>query len=296
MKFASIDIGTNAVRLLLSRVYDDGPVPFIKKETLVRMPIRLGEDVFTVGAVSDEKTEYLIQTMRAYKHLISAYGAIDYLGYATSAMREAENGRDIIRLIRKKTDINLQIIDGLRETEIICTNRPRHLIDRNRAFLYIDVGGGSTELAIFTDNRIQRSKSLNIGGIRILKGKVTKESWNEMKDWLGEHTGGIENLTAIGSGGNINKIFRLAGKKPNESLSYKKIKSIYKYLQTFSLEERIKVFNFRSDRADVIVPAAKIYMSAMKWARIKHIHVPMAGLSDGMIRILYEKYNNNKVN
>jgi exopolyphosphatase/guanosine-5'-triphosphate,3'-diphosphate pyrophosphatase len=292
MKFAAIDIGTNAVRLLLSRVYQNGPIPHIKKETLVRMPIRLGEDVFTDGFISKEKTERLVETMTAYNHLINAYQALDYLGYATSAMRDAANSREVKALIKKKAGINLEVIDGSRETEIICTNRPGHLIDQARSLLYIDVGGGSTELALLTRNRVRHSKSFNLGGIRILKRRDQKSTWEEMKQWLKKHARGIDNLDAIGSGGNINKIFRLSGEKPDKPLSYRKAKSIYEYLQTYSLEERIRLLNLRSDRADVIVPAARIYLSAMKWASIKQIYVPMAGLSDGMIRILYEKYAN----
>lgn len=299
MKFAAIDIGTNAVRLLLSRVFENGEKPFFKKEALVRIPIRLGEDVFSTNIVSEKKIEDLTHAMVGFKHLIKAYNAIDFMACATSAMRDAENGPKVVAILKEKSGINLEIIDGRREAEIISFHQPFKFIDPSKSYLYVDVGGGSTELTLIDNDKQIASKSVNIGGIRILKNTVSKADWIELRQWLKSVTKDYHPLTAIGSGGNINKIFRMARKKEGEVISYKKIKHLYEYLCTFSINERIRTLNMRPDRADVITPAAEIYLSVMKWANIKSMHVPLAGLSDGMVRILYrnhENYNTPPVN
>jgi len=291
MKLAAIDIGSNAVRLLLSRTFENGDQPYIKKESLVRMPIRLGEDVFGNGRISEEKTGALIKTMVAFKNLMEAYQAIDYMACATAAMREAENGAEVVRRVREVSGIDLEIIDGRREAEIVCLNRPLRIFDKNQVYMFIDVGGGSTEIIVFANNAPVRSQSFPIGGIRVLKDQVKKAQWTEMKKWLNLATGALQPLTAIGSGGNINKIFRMARKKEGEEISYKKIMSIQRFLKKHTYEERIKKLHLRPDRADVIVPAAQIYLSAMKWAKCTKMIVPMAGLSDGLIHIMYEKHH-----
>jgi exopolyphosphatase/guanosine-5'-triphosphate,3'-diphosphate pyrophosphatase len=290
VKFAAIDIGSNAVRLLLSRVFENGGGPLVKKESLVRVPIRLGEDVFADQQISNRKRESLIETMIAFKHLMTAYRSVDYLACATSAMREAINGEDVAREIRERTGVELAIIDGRREAEIICLNRPRRILDDSKSYLFVDVGGSSTELVIFSGNEIVTSRSFDIGGIRILQGRVKDAHWKEMKRWLKKTTRPYVPLIAIGSGGNINKIFRLARRKDNEYVSYKKIKEIHDFVRAYSIEERIRILQLRPDRADVIVPAADIYLSVMRWAGCKKMFVPLAGLSDGLIHILYQKH------
>lgn len=290
MKFAAIDIGSNAVRLMLSRVIENGKQPFFKKESLIRIPIRLGEDSFTQKRISEEKKNNLLKTMIGFKHLIEAYEAVDYLACATSAMREAENGQEIVKRIKTESGIDLEIINGKREADIINSNHVEKGLDTNRSYLYIDVGGGSTELTLFSKTESITSRSFDIGTVRLLQNLVPKASWKEMKKWIKENTADFQPLFGIGSGGNINKIFRLSGKSEKKPLTYKNINRIYDYLNSFSLEQRINVLNLRPDRADVILPAAEIYLSVMKWAKIKQMFVPQIGLADGLIHILYEKY------
>jgi exopolyphosphatase/guanosine-5'-triphosphate,3'-diphosphate pyrophosphatase len=290
LKFAAIDVGTNAVRLLLSRVFPDGTQPRIKKESLVRIPLRLGEDVFSTKRVSREKQGSLLQTLQGFRQLMEAYGAIDYMACGTSAMREAENGADVVAAIRAAAGIDLEVIDGRREAEIICTSRPEGWPDKDRAYLFVDVGGGSTEVSILSRLRRVASASFDIGGVRLMQGGVPESRWADMKRWLRTETRAHRPLVAIGSGGNINKIFRLARKKEGASLSYKRLRNMYNYLRTFSLEQRIHELGLRPDRADVIIPASEIYLSVMKWSRCRKMLVPMAGLSDGLIYLLYQRY------
>jgi exopolyphosphatase / guanosine-5'-triphosphate,3'-diphosphate pyrophosphatase len=294
MKFAAIDIGSNAVRLLLSRIIENGSEPIFKKESLIRIPIRLGEDSFTQQRISEEKKNNLIKTMIGFKHLIEAYEAVDYIACATSAMREAVNGKEIAELIKQKSGINLEIIDGKREAYVINSNHIEKELDASRSYLYIDVGGGSTELTLFSNNESITSRSFDIGTVRLLKDLVYKESWKQMKKWIKESTAEFQPISGIGSGGNINKIFRLSRKNEGKPLSLKNIKDIYQYLSTFTLDQRIKILGLKPDRADVILPAAEIYLSVMKWARIKRMYVPQIGLSDGLIHILYERQKQNK--
>lgn len=290
MKFAAIDIGSNAVRLLLTRVIENGNQPIFKKESLIRIPIRLGEDSFTQRKISKEKQENLLKAMNGFRFLIDAYEAVDYIACATSAMREAENGNEIVKKIKKESGINLEIIDGGKEAYIINSNHIEKKLGKNNSYLYIDVGGGSTELTLFSNDNSITSRSFNIGTVRLLENLVAKKNWKEMKNWIKENTTKYQPLIGIGSGGNINKIFRLSRKKEGSPISYKKIKEIYEFLKTYSLEERIKVLGLRPDRADVIIPASEIYLSVMKWGKIKQMSVPEIGLSDGLIHILYEKY------
>jgi exopolyphosphatase/guanosine-5'-triphosphate,3'-diphosphate pyrophosphatase len=228
--------------------------------------------------------------MVGFKHLIDAYEAVDYIACATSAMREAENGEEIVQQIKNQIGINLEIIDGKREADIINSNQIEKKLGKNNSYLYIDVGGGSTELTLFSNNKSIVSKSFNIGTVRLLENLVSKKNWQEMKNWIKEGTINYQPLFGIGSGGNINKIFRLSRKKEGKPISYKKINEIYEFLKNYSLGERIKVLGLRPDRADVILPASEIYLSVMKWGKIKQMFVPQIGLSDGLIHILYEQY------
>ncbi len=293
MKFASIDIGSNAVRLLFTKVFEDEGGAVFKKDSLVRMPIRLGKDVFTTKRVSKEKIDSLVNTMIAFKYLIDAYNPIDYKACATSAMREAANRIEIVKLIKEKSDIDVEIIDGKREAEIIYENHIAEKLNPQKNYLYIDVGGGSTELTLISKLEVISSQSFDIGTVRILEDKVTKFQWQEMRGWLEQNTAGYKSIAGIGSGGNINKIFKMSLKEGDEPLSYKNLKSIYKDLDSYSYEDRITKLGLRPDRADVIIPAAKIYLSVLKWADSKKLYVPQIGLSDGIIHVLYEKYKNN---
>jgi len=292
LRFASIDIGSNAVRLLLSTVFEDGHPPLVKKESLVRMPIRLGDDAFTNHRISGGKVEQLLETMKAFRHLITAYRPLDCMACATSAVREAENGPEIIRDIKEQSGISVEIIGGRREAEILFATHFEKTLEEDSSCLYIDVGGGSTELTFFSKDVPPASRSFDIGTIRILSGLVSENSWKDMKRWIKENQTSMKPASAIGSGGNINKIFRLARKKEKKPLFFKEIKNIYEDLKSCPLMDRILVWGLRPDRADVIVPAAEIYLSVMKWAGIKIIYVPQFGLSDGLIRIMYEEHKN----
>ena len=289
MKFASIDIGSNAVRLLFTKVFEDGSGAVFKKDSLIRMPIRLGKDVFVNQEISKDKIDSLVNTMIAFKYLIDAYKPIDYMACATSAMREATNQKKVVKKIKEKSQIEVEIIDGKREAEIIYANHIAEKLNPKKNYLYIDVGGGSTELTLISSSRVINSQSFNIGTVRILEDKVTKSQWQKMKVWVDKITADYKYISGIGSGGNINKMFKMSLKDKEEPLTYKNIKSIYKILNSYSFEDRIIKLGLRPDRADVIIPAAKIYLSVLKWADIKKLYVPQIGLSDGIIHILYEK-------
>lgn len=294
MKFAAIDVGSNAVRLLLSRVIENGNGPIFKKESLVRMPIRLGEDVFSKQTISETKADDVVNTLIAFKYLIDAYHPLDFAACATSAMREADNGEDVCRRIRERSGINLEIIDGRREAEIISSNRSRLPIRDQSPFLYVDVGGGSTEITLFAEDQTVASKSFNIGTIRILNEQVTDEMQQEMRAWVKSVANGMPRLVAIGSGGNINKLFRMARIKEGKPLMYKSLRTLHTHLTSFSIDERVRTLGLRPDRADVIVPAAEIFINVMKWAKITRIYVPQIGLSDGVVHVLYKRYTEGR--
>lgn len=296
MKFAAIDIGSNAVKLLLACVIEDGSRPFFKKESFIRMPIRLGEDVFTNRRISSDKADRLVDTMVGFKNLISAYGALDYMACATSAMREAENGDEIAAEIRKVAGIDLQIVDGGREAQIVYSNQVESLLDGDQTSLYVDVGGGSTEISVIHKGECVNSRSFTIGTIRILKDLISDEDWQGMRTWIKSATREFTAPVIIGSGGNINKVFRLTRKKEGKPITHKKLKSIYNVLTSFTFEERIHLLGLRPDRADVIVPACEIFLAVMKWSRSSRLYVPQIGLSDGLIHILYEKHTNAAAN
>lgn len=294
MKFAAIDVGSNAVRLLLSRVDTGGVEPVYEKISLMRMPIRLGEDAFVHKNISPEKVSRLVNTMIGFRHLMDAYGPIDYMACATSAMREADNSEDIVSLIKEKSGIDLEVISGRKEARLIYSNRIEKILGNDDStYLHVDVGGGSTEIILFKGKEIYAYRSFNIGTIRILEGIVTKEDWDEMKKWVKTVTSKHNPNYAVGSGGNINKLFRMAGKKDGELISDNDLKGLNEYLKSFTLEQRITKLGLRPDRADVIVPASKIYYSVMKWGNIGLMHVPQLGLADGIIHVLYKKHKDN---
>lgn len=278
------------MRLLFGNVYDSPTGPIFKKADLVRIPIRLGEDAFLHKKISEEKIEKFILAMRAYKNLIDFYQVEDFKACATSAMREAKNGQEIVDRVFKETGIPIEIIDGKKEAEIIYSNHIAESMDPASNYLYIDVGGGSTELTIFSKNRPAVSKSFNIGTIRLLNELVSKEQWNEFKEWIKRETASFQPLHAIGSGGNINKIFKMSRKKQNRPLSYAKLKEMHEFLEAFTLQERIEILGLNPDRADVILPAGRIFLTVMKNANIDRIFVPQIGMADGLIHLLYENY------
>jgi exopolyphosphatase/guanosine-5'-triphosphate,3'-diphosphate pyrophosphatase len=290
MVFAAIDIGSNAMRLLFCRVYIVDGKPHFMKEELIRMPIRLGEDVFVQGRISEPKAERLVTVLRGYSELIRAYGVKDYRAVATSAMRDAENGAEIISKVKKETGIEIEIIDGKYEAALVFSNHIEELLNPRYAYLYIDVGGGSTEITLYFDKKVIASRSFNIGTVRMLLDKVDKDEWEEMKAWLKRNTTGIHPLSAIGSGGNINKIFKMSGKKETRHLSYERLKGIYEMLCSYTYQERMERLDLKPDRADVIIPAAKIFLFIMKSADIERVFVPQVGLSDGLVHSMYENY------
>ncbi|ACU03850.1 hypothetical protein [Pedobacter heparinus] len=289
LRYAAIDIGSNAVRLLIADISKTENGYGFKKNTLVRVPLRLGDDAFLDHHISARKVEELLKTMSAFKNLMEVYHVSAYLACATSAMREAGNGADIIKMIKKQCDVDLEIIAGQREANIIYANHIEENLDIKKSYLYIDVGGGSTELSVFVNRVPVASKSFDIGTIRILDNQDKDETWEEMKSWVKEHTKSLKNLAGIGTGGNINKLFRMSDEKEGMPLTFLKLKSMYNQLNSHSLKERISVFGLNPDRADVIIPACEIYITLLKWTGIKQIYVPKVGLVDGIISLLIEE-------
>jgi exopolyphosphatase/guanosine-5'-triphosphate,3'-diphosphate pyrophosphatase len=285
---AAIDIGSNAARLLINEVtLDEKGKPVFTKMNLVRVPLRLGFDVFENHAISEEKIEMFLETMQSFKHLISAYKVDALKACATSAMRDATNASDIIKLIKKNTGITIEVITGDMEANLIYENHVAENMDTDHSYMYIDVGGGSTEISFFSNGILVFKKSFNIGTIRLLKKLVTDEEWDELKTTIKAVTKGHKEVVAIGSGGNINKIFSLSKRKDGKPLPLELLRDYYKELDAVPLEERIIKYNFRQDRADVIVPALQIYVNVMRWAGGNEIYVPKIGLADGLIQHLW---------
>lgn len=289
MRYAAIDIGSNAVRLLIADINENNGSVSFKKNTLIRVPLRLGDDAFLHQYISEKKAADLVKTMTAFKNLMDVYKVSSYRACATSAMREAKNGADIVRTIKTEADIDLEIVRGDMEANIIYSSHIEQNIDKSKNYLYIDVGGGSTELSLFSDGEMIASRSFNIGTIRILDNQDKDETWEEMHEFIREHTRSFKNLSGIGTGGNINKLYKLAEEKEGSPLSFAKLKNLYNYLNSFSLKDRINVLGLNQDRADVIIPACEIYISVMKWAGIKNIYVPSVGMVDGIIQTLIEQ-------
>jgi exopolyphosphatase/guanosine-5'-triphosphate,3'-diphosphate pyrophosphatase len=276
LRYAAIDIGSNAVRLLIADISIGTHGYEFKKNTLIRVPLRLGDDAFLNQQISDRKIEDMVKTMSAFKNLMDVYQVTQYLACATSAMREAGNGKEIVKLIKRKANINLEIIEGHREAAIISANHIEESLDANKGYLYIDVGGGSTELSVFVNKKQVASKSFNIGTIRILDNQDKPETWDEMHEWVKLHTKEY-------------KIFKMSEEKEGHPMSFLKLKSMYNDLNSYPLKERIRIFKLNADRADVIIPASEIYITLMKWAGIKQIYVPRVGMVDGIINLLMEE-------
>jgi len=287
-KYAAIDIGSNAVRLLIASIIEQKgqPVKF-KKTSLVRVPIRLGSDVFLNGEISEENKKRMLDTMIAFKLLMKSHKVLTYKACATSAMREAENGQEVAQLIYDEAEISIDIINGEEEAAIIAATDLHSYIKEDKTYLYVDVGGGSTEFSVIHLGNTVASKSFKIGTVRLLNDIVKKETWLELETWIKTNTKGYDAIDLIGSGGNINKIFKISGKAMGKPLTYFYLTSYYNKLQTYSYEERITELELNQDRADVIIPATRIYLSAMKWSGAKDIYVPKIGLSDGIIKSVY---------
>ena len=290
MILAAIDIGSNAARLLIcdATVYKDGSVDYTKL-TLLRIPLRLGFDVFEKGYVTDEKKNRLIETLKAYKILMSIYNVEAMKACATSAMRDASNGKKILEEIYNETGLAVEIISGQEEANIIYETHIAEKLSDIKSYLYIDVGGGSTEITLFSHNHIVFKESFNIGTIRLLNNKVTDEQWEHMKWYIKTYTRDYLPLEAIGTGGNINKIFSISKRKEGKPLSLELLKDYHKELSNTSIEDRKHIYQFRDDRADVIVPALQIYISIMRWSMADEIYVPKIGLADGLVKILYRE-------
>ena len=290
MKLAAIDIGSNAARLLITEVtVNEKNVPIFNKLNLIRVPLRLGFEVFETGLISKQKTGMLIQTMKAFKHLMNAYDVKLVKACATSAMRDAKNSEDIIRKVKMETDIAIEIISGDMEAGLVFENHIAETLDKDHSYMYIDVGGGSTELSFFSNGVLNFKESFNIGTIRLLQNQVNDKTWEQMKEVIKTVTKGQKEVVAIGSGGNINKIFSMSKRKDGKPLTLDLLKDYLRELGSVNLEDRIRLYNLRADRADVIVPALQIYTNAMRWAGATEMYVPKIGLVDGLVQHMWEE-------
>ncbi|RZJ52754.1 MAG: exopolyphosphatase [Flavobacterium sp.] len=287
-KYAAIDIGSNAMRLLISNVVEqDGKEPQFNKSSLVRVPIRLGQDAFTVGEISEENIDRMVDAMKAFNLLMKVHKVERYMAFATSAMREAYNAKEVVALIKKKADIKIEIIDGKKEAAIIASTDLHHLLKTDETYLFVDVGGGSTEFTLFSDGKLVNSRSFKAGTVRLLNNMVHDVVWDEIEKWIKTNTADYDEVTLIGSGGNINKLFKMSGKQQEKPLSYIYINSQYAFLNSLTYEQRIAELGLNSDRADVIIHATRIYLNAMKWSGARQIYVPKIGLSDGIVKAMY---------
>lgn len=292
MKLAAIDIGSNAARLLITEAYlDKNNSPAFTKLSLVRVPLRLGFDVFDTGRISDKKVRLLVHTMKGFMNIAQAYEVSAMKTCATSAMRDAINNTEIIETIKAETGMNVEVISGSDEASLVFENHIAENLDKDHSYLYIDVGGGSTELTFFSNNQLIFTDSFPIGTIRLLKDQVSDMTWNDMKVAIKSKTKGSKTIEAIGSGGNINKVFSMSKRKDGKPLSYELLTDYYKELSNVSLNDRISIYKLKEDRADVIVPALKIYISVMRWAGAQQIYVPKIGLVDGLVQHLWHEQN-----
>lgn len=289
-KYGAIDIGSNAIRLLVSNVIvRENAEPQFKKSSLVRVPIRLGADAFVSGIISDENVTRMIDAMQAFKLLMKVHHVEKYKACATSAMRESKNGKEVIAKIKEKTGVDIDIIGGKEEAAIISFTDLNTLIEGDNSYLYVDVGGGSTEFTIFSGGKIITSKSFKMGTVRLLNNKKSENKiiFANVEKWIKKNTKDLKRLSLIGSGGNINKLFKMSGRTEGKPISYIYLNAQYQFLKKMSYQDRISELSLNPDRADVIIPATKIYLSAMKWSGARKIYVPKIGLSDGIIKSLF---------
>ena len=292
VNYAAIDIGSNAVRLLIKSIDREAvQEKKINKVMMLRVPLRLGFDVFSIGELSEKKADKLRRLMKAFRQLMKIYDVDDYRACATSAMRDARNGRTIIKKIEKDTGIRIEIVDGQEEARMIYNNHIECMEDRLGNYMYVDVGGGSTEINLLTNGELVWSVSYNIGTVRMLSNAVKEGTWQQMEEELMKVTEGVAAINIIGSGGNINKLFRLADKKDKklQRLPVSSLQTVYDVLKPLTPEERVEAFSLKQDRADVIVPAAEIFLKIAEVVHAEYIYVPVIGLSDGIIDNLYAK-------
>ena len=294
-KYAAVDIGSNAIRLLIATVIEKEGFPTqFKKTSLVRLPIRLGADVFLKGNISSGNYKRLLDAMQAYSLIIKTHNVVAFRACATSAMREAKNGKEIVSKLKAATGIDIQIIDGNDEAAIIASTDLKQLISDNKVFLYVDVGGGSTEFTVFANGKNIASHSFKLGTVRIINGMVEDTMWEQAQQWVTQHTKAYSKINVIGSGGNINSIYRFSEKKVGQPLSYLFMSNFYEKVKQYDYNQRVFELKMNPDRADVIIPATRIYLSAMKWAKAKNMYVPKIGLADGIVKQLYNERNASK--
>jgi len=294
VRYAAIDIGSNAVRLLIADIIEKENTITFNKNTLLRVPLRLGDDAFIQRHISEGKFESMVKTMSAFKNLMDVYKVSAYRACATSAMREADNGTAIVEACRQ-VGVDIEIIDGSVEAQIIYNVHNFTTMDPNKVYLYIDVGGGSTEISLFANGEIQESRSFDLGTIRILDNQDRPETWDDLRLWVRQITKGYKHIYGIGSGGNINKLSRLANDKGDKPISYAKLRALYLHLNAYSLKDRINLLDLKQDRADVIIPAAEIFLTIMKVGHLKNITAPRIGLGDGIIQsIINQNYSLKK--
>ncbi len=287
-KYAAIDIGSNAMRLLVANIIEEeGKETQFSKSSLVRVPIRLGQDAFTVGEISRENIDRMVDAMKAYKLLMKVHRVEKYMACATSAMREAYNGKEVVEYIKEHADIDISIIDGKTEAAIIASTDLHYLLKTEQTYLYVDVGGGSTEFSLFSNGKMIASRSFKIGTVRLINEMVSHIVWEEIEKWIREITEDYDHISLIGSGGNINRIFKMSGKLQDKPLSYIYLNGQHSIMNSMSYEQRVYELGLNPDRADVIIPALEVYLNAMKWSGARNIYVPKIGLSDGIIKALY---------
>jgi len=294
LKLAAIDIGSNAIRLLINRIWQTEEGVKVIKESLIRVPVRLGEASFTTGHIGLQKEKKLIKTFKAFKNLMDIYEVEDFMVCATSAMREADNHKEIIKRVEEKTGIHIDVIDGKTEAELILSTMSLQKLELQGDYLYIDVGGGSTEISYIKNGVPKKSKSFKIGTVRLLKNKVEPQTWQRMSKWIADEVETIDadNLIAIGTGGNINKLFKLAGIVGTKVIKTSQLQETVDLVNSLTYDQRIEQLSLKPDRADVIIPASNIYMHVLNQVGIKKMIVPKVGLSDGMILKLFKELNN----
>lgn len=293
-KFAAIDIGSNSVRLLIANVLMSSDGPIFKKSSLIRVPVRLGINAFNEHKIPEVTIMHLEETMLAFKYLMKANDVLHYRGCATSAMREATNGPQIVKRIQKNAGIKIDIITGNEEAGLIFNSQSASLGKIKDNCLYVDVGGGSTEITVFSKGKAIAAKSFPLGTIRIMQNQVTKADWKKVKDWVKIKAKGLKNFSMIGSGGNINRIAKLAQLKAEKPLSFVELNKIVENIRAHSYEDRLTKFDLNPDRADVIVPAGEIFINIMDWVKADNIYVPKIGLGDGIVRAVYKEYLDGK--
>ena len=290
-KFAAIDIGSNAIRILIANIIQTDHDVVFQKNSLIRSPVRLGEDSFTLGEISPKNLKRFVKTMKAFKLLMNIHGVSYYKAFATSALREANNSSYVIETVKKKAGIKIEIIDGTKEAEIISISKISEFINTQKTFLFVDVGGGSTEFTFINEGNHIVSKSFKIGTVRLINNLIDDRVWVGIEKWIKMNSMKYDKITLMGSGGNINKLFKLSNIKEGKPLSKIKLSQLFNQLEKLNYEERVLKFELNPDRADVIVPAARIYLKALEWSGGQKIYVPRFGLSDGMIKYMYKNFN-----